>query len=161
MSRAFVKDDADADPVVVPARAPLPDGVPNRMTPAGLAALERERAALEGDLDGARRDADPRAEAAAAGRLEAVRARLASARVVHLPDPLDAVDVGVAVVLRRDDGATVRFRVVGVDEADPATGRVAFTAPVAAAALGKRVGERFTAHVGDREIGFEVVGLER
>ena len=50
---------------------------------------------------------------------------------------------------------------VGVDEADPASGRVAFTAPVAAAALGKRAGERFTAHVGDREIEFEVVGLER
>ena len=161
MSRAFVKEDADADPVVVPARAPLPDGVPNRVTPEGLAALERERAALEADLERARHEADPRSEAAAVGQLEAVRARLASAQVVQLHDPPEVVDVGVAVVLRRSGGATVRFRVVGVDEADPASGRVAFTAPVAAAALGKRVGERFTAHVGDRESEFEVVGLER
>jgi transcription elongation factor GreB len=161
VSRAFVKDDADDDPVVVPARAPLPDGVPNRVTPEGLAALERERAVLEADLERARRDADPRAEAAAAGQLEAVRARLASAQVVAGSDAPDAVDVGVAVALRRDEGDLVRFRVVGVDEADPASGRVAFTAPVAAAALGKRVGERFVAHVGDRDVGFEVVGLER
>jgi transcription elongation factor GreB len=160
VSRAFVKEDADDDPVVVPARAPLPDGVPNLVTPAGLAALERERGALEADLDRARRDADPRAEAAAAERLEAVRARLASARVVEPPDAPAVADVGVVVALRREDGATVRFHVVGVDEADPASGRVAFTAPVAAAALGKGVGERFAAQVGDREVGFEVVGLE-
>jgi transcription elongation GreA/GreB family factor len=80
---------------------------------------------------------------------------------VRLPDVPDAADVGVAVTLRRDDGATVRFRVVGVDEADPASGRVAFTAPVAAAALGKRVGERFAARVGDHDVGFVVVALER
>ncbi|MFN2322311.1 MAG: GreA/GreB family elongation factor [Trueperaceae bacterium] len=161
MSRAFVKDDADDDPVVVPARAPLPEGVPNRVTPEGLAALERERAALEAGVERARREADPRAEAAAAGQLEAVRARLASARVVDLPDVPDAANVGVVVALRRNDGAQVRFRIVGVDEADPASARVAFTAPVAAAALGKRVGERFSAHVGDRDVEFEVEALER
>lgn len=161
MSRAFVKDDADDDPVVVPARAPLPDGVANRVTPEGLAALERERAGYEADLERARRDADPRAEAAASGQLETVRARLTSARVVHLPEVLEVVELGVVVALRRDDGVVVRFRVVGVDEADPAAERVAFTAPVAAAALGKRVGERFSAHVGNRDVGFEVVALER
>ena len=161
MSRAFVKDDADDDPVVVPARAPLPDGVANRVTPEGLAALERERAALEADLERAREGADPRAEAAATGQLDAVRARLTSARVVDVPDVPDAADVGVVVALRRDDGARVRFRIVGVDEADPAADRVAFTAPVAAAALGKRVGERFEAHVGERDVGFEVEALER
>ncbi len=161
MSRAFVKDDADDDPVVVPARAPLPDGVVNRVTPEGLSALERERAVLEAALERARRDADPRAEAAAAGQLDAVRARLTSARVVDLSDAPGTADVGVMVALRRDDGARVRFRIVGVDESDPAADRVAFTAPVAAAALGKRVGERFTAHIGERDVGFEVVALER
>lgn len=160
MSRAFVKDDADADPVVVPARAPLPEGVPNLVTPAGLSALERERTALEAALERARHDADPRAEAAAAGQLDAVRTRLASASVVQATDAPVAAAVGVAVALRRDDGTAVRLRIVGVDEADPATGRVAFTAPVAAAALGKRVGERFEARVGDRDVGFEVVALE-
>jgi len=90
-----------------------------------------------------------------------VRARLASARVVDSTDAPAVADVGVEVALRRDDGARVRFRIVGVDEADPAAARVAFTAPVAAAALGKRVGERFTAHVGERAIEFEVEALER
>lgn len=161
MSRAFVKEDADADPVVVAARAPLPDGVPNLVTAAGLAALERERDALEAALEAARGDGDPRAEAAAAEQLDALRARLASARPVPLADPLEVAQVGAVVVLRRADGRTLRFRIVGVDEADPAAGRVAFTAPVAAAVLGQGVGARVEAALGGGPTRFELVALER
>ncbi|MEM0962301.1 MAG: transcription elongation factor GreAB, partial [Bacteroidota bacterium] len=56
MSRAFVKEGAPEAPVVIPPRPPLPAGVPNYVTPNGLAALrdekgalETERRALEGD----------------------------------------------------------------------------------------------------------------
>lgn len=161
MSRAFVKEDADADPVVVPARAPLPDGVPNLVTAEGLAALARERDALEAALEAARRDADPRAEAAAVERLDALRGRLASAQLVALPEVPEQAQVGAVVLLRRADGRTVRFRIVGVDEADPAEGRVAFTAPVAAAVLGKRVGERVEAALAGSAVRFELVALER
>jgi transcription elongation GreA/GreB family factor len=34
-----------------------------------------------------------------------------------------------------------RFQIVGVDEADAASGRIAFTAPLARALLGRRAGE--------------------
>lgn len=159
MSRAFVKEDADAEPVVIPARAALPDGVPNRVTPAGLEALERERRALEAELERARAAADLRAAAMAVGRLDVLRARIGSARVVELPEPPTTVDVGVRVTLRRADGRTLTLRVVGVDEADPATGSVAFTAPVAAAALGQRVGGAFTVRLGDADVRYEVVDL--
>jgi len=159
MSRAFVKEDADAEPVVVPPRPALPEGVPNLVTPAGLVALERERRALEAELERARVAADLRAAALAAGRLDVLRARIGSARVVELPDPPTAVEVGASVTLRRADGRTLRFRVVGVDEADPATGRIAFTAPVAAAALGQRVGGSVVVRLGDADVRYEVVDL--
>jgi transcription elongation GreA/GreB family factor len=86
---------------------------------------------------------------------------MASARVLRLPDVLDTVEAGAAVTLRRADGHTLRFRIVGVDEADPAAGSVAFTAPVAAAALGKRVGDLFMAPIGGAEVRFEVLAIER
>jgi transcription elongation factor GreB len=161
MSRAFVKEDADAEPVVVPARASLPDGVPNLVTPAGWSALEAERAALESELEIVRAAADTRAVASAQGRLEELQLRMASARVLRLPEVLDTVEAGAAVTLRRADGHTLRFRIVGVDEADPAAGSVAFTAPVAAAALGKRVGDLFMAPIGGAEVRFEVLAIER
>ena len=44
MSRAFVRDDADQERVLVPQRAPLPAGVPNLVTPSGLEALQIGRA---------------------------------------------------------------------------------------------------------------------
>ena len=161
MSRAFVKEDADAEPVVVPARASLPEGVPNLVTPEGWAALEAERAALEAELERVRAAADTRAVASVQGRLEELQLRMASARVLRLPDVLEAAQAGAAVTLRRSDGQTLRFRIVGVDEADPAAGSVAFTAPVAAAAIGKRVGETFVAPIGGAEVRFEVLAVER
>lgn len=161
MSRAFVKEDADADPVVVPARAPLPDGVPNLVTAAGLAALEREREGLEVALAEATAAGDRRRAATLAGQLDAVRPRLASARVVDVPERPETVAVGTDVTLRRGDGRTVRFRVVGVDEADPALGKVAFTAPLAAAALERRVGDAIEAQIGDAAVRFEVRAIAR
>ncbi len=160
MSRAFVKEDADAEPVVVPPRAPLPEGVPNLVTAAGLRALEDEREQVEHDLERVRAAADARAVASAAGRLEDLRARIATAQVVPPPPPGgDEVVFGASVELRRQGGRSVRLRIVGVDEADPAEGKVAFPAPVAAAALGRRVGESFTVRIGDEAVAFEVVSV--
>jgi transcription elongation factor GreB len=46
VSKAFTKDDAWEEPVVPP-RAPLPEGIPNYVTPRGLALLHRELAQLK------------------------------------------------------------------------------------------------------------------
>lgn len=42
MSRAFLKNESADDPVVIPARAPLPAGAANYVTPRGLAMLRDE-----------------------------------------------------------------------------------------------------------------------
>jgi transcription elongation factor GreB len=147
MSRAFLKDDADLEGVIVPRRAPLPEGVPNLVTPSGLARLEREHAELAAERDALLADpsAPDRARRLAAreAALDELEGRLASARPVPPPETPDApVGLGATVTVRfEDDGEELSFRIVGVDEADPLEGRVAFTAPIAVAVLERRVGE--------------------
>ena len=111
MSRAFVKDEAPEAPLVVPPRAPLPDGVPNYVTPDGLAALRAERAALEAErarLDALPQDDDARRRERrqVAARLADLLARIASARLV---DPArqtpGVVRFGATVTVQPDDGS--------------------------------------------------------
>lgn len=146
MSRAFVKEDASPDQVVVPARAPLPTGTPNLVTVTGLAALAAERDALEAErqvVEAAGRDEDRGGVLLALDeQLADLAQRIASARVAAAPDEPDVeVAIGSSVTLRRDDGRVLQLRIVGVDEAAPERGWVAFTAPVAQALLGRRVGD--------------------
>ena len=150
MSRAFVKDDAPDGPPLIPPRAPLPAGVPNYVTPRGLALLRDEQARLEaertrlnaGDFDEAERQ---RRLAVVAGRLTDLTERLAKARLVDPGgQPSDTVRFGATVVVQTDGGERRRLQIVGVDEADVAAGRVAFVAPIARAVTGKRQGETAT-----------------
>ncbi len=68
-------------------------------------------------------------------------ARRASAQLVEAPQHPERVAFGVIVTLERDDGRTQSFRIVGEDEADPARGSVSYVSPLAAAVLGKEVGD--------------------
>jgi transcription elongation factor GreB len=147
MSRAFVKEDAPDVPLVIPPRAPLPAGVPNYVTPAGLAALRAERSALEagrsrldaGDRDDASRQ---RERAVVAGRLRDLVERITTARLVD-PSTVeqDRVRFGAAVTVRAADGVERTLQIVGVDEAAVRDDAVAFTSPIARALTGKRAGE--------------------
>jgi len=145
MSRAFVKDDGDDGRVLVPERAPLPAGTPNLVTPSGMRALDAEHAALSAERDALAADPDAadrsRRTTIVRASLEALEERLASARLVP-PGPDDeVVRFGAHVVLEDDDASTLRVRIVGVDEADALEGRIAFTAPLAAALLDRRRGD--------------------
>jgi transcription elongation GreA/GreB family factor len=52
------------------------------------------------------------------------------------------VQFGRTVDLERDDGRLQTFRIVGEDEADPASGSVSYVSPLAQALLGKQGGRR-------------------
>jgi transcription elongation factor GreB len=141
VSRAFVKEDSAEPPLVVP-RAPLPADVPNYVTRRGLAQLQHERVALED----ARPDQEGASGAAALAshnaRLGALDLRIASAVLVEAAAlPHDEVRFSAAVTLRDDAGHERRYRIVGVDEADPGSGRIAFVAPLARELTGKRLGD--------------------
>ena len=127
MSKAFTRDDRPEEPVAVRHRPSLPEGIPNYVSDRGLAAL---RAALAAEQPGARRSA--------------LEQRLASSVVPPPPADRDEVRFGAQVRLRAADGQQREVRIVGVDEADPGQGQIAFVAPLARALLGRRVGEQVT-----------------
>jgi transcription elongation factor GreB len=170
MSKAFTKDDASDDPLIVPPRAPLPAGVPNYVTARGLRLLHAERAELEAertrinDVPGDD-DAQRRARAILRARLSALAARIASAIVVDPREqPRDEVRFGATVALRTLEGERAgeerRLTIVGVDEADPAHGRVAMTSPIARAVLGCRQGDTAELRTERGEQRMEIVTIE-
>jgi transcription elongation factor GreB len=160
VSRAFVKEDNAEPPLVVP-RAPLPADVPNYVTRRGLAELHHERAALE-----AARPASDGATGAAAlashnARLGALEARIASAVTVDSATlPHDEVRFSAVVTLRDAAGHERRYRLVGVDEADPTSGRIAFMAPLARELTGKRLGETVTLRQHGTPTDYEIAAID-
>ena len=156
MSKAFTSEETTEPAPVVRPRAPLPDGVPNYVTERGLALLREELAALHAERAN---DGTPEA-AALAQRRARLEERLASAELVAPPAQItDVVRFGASVAVEGGDGPR-RYRIVGVDEAEPASGRIAFTSPLARALLGKRVGDTARLHAprGDQEL--EIVAVE-
>jgi transcription elongation GreA/GreB family factor len=51
------------------------------------------------------------------------------------------VQFGRSVAFEREDGLRQSYRIVGEDEADPARGSISYLSPLAAALLGKQVGD--------------------
>ncbi|WP_299432510.1 GreA/GreB family elongation factor [uncultured Meiothermus sp.] len=141
MSRAFVKEDASSGEVAIPARAPLPAGIPNYVTPRGLALLQDEHTALLNELGVLQKlDGGP-ALALVRGKLELLEERLSSAKLVDPHTlPQDEIQIGATVTLLAGQQER-RLTIVGVDEANLLEGRVAFTAPIAQTLLGRRVAE--------------------
>ena len=145
MSKAFTKDDDTGAPQFVRSRTPLPRGVPNYVTPRGLAALRDERHRLEAERSRWETAGDTAAAGAVSARMVELDARIGSALVVPPPagEARDTVRFGAAVVVVRQGQAEGerRYQIVGVDEADAASGRIAFTAPLARALLGRHAGD--------------------
>ena len=127
MSKAFTKDDRPDEPVVVRHRPSLPEGLPNYVTRRGLQGLRDLLATTE---PGARRSE--------------LEQRIAIAVLAAPPANRDEIRFGARVKLRDAAGALRQVRLVGVDEADPGNGLVAFLAPLARALLGRGVGDRVT-----------------
>ena len=68
-------------------------------------------------------------------------ARRASAQIIETAPDDGTVRFGGGLTLAREDGRTQHWRIVGEDEADPATGSVSHVSPLARALIGKRVGD--------------------
>jgi transcription elongation factor GreB len=159
MSRAFIKEDASGEEVIVPSRAPLPPGTPNLVTPRGYALLEAELAELMAERE--RVSSDPRQLAGVQGRIEALEERLSSAQVVELKEaPPGEVSFGATVTVRTATGEERRLTIVGVDEASIPQGRVAFTAPIARALLGHQVGDEVRLETARGEQVLRIVSIE-
>jgi transcription elongation GreA/GreB family factor len=62
------------------------------------------------------------------------------------------VHFGSTVTVRRNDGRTQTFRIVGEDEAQPSQGTISHVAPLARALFGKAVGDIVEFAGGEAEI---------
>ena len=158
MSVAFTREeDSEAAAAHLPDRPISPH--PNLVTASGLAALEAAladaRAAYAAAQAGGDVAADRTAMARATRDLRYYGARRASAQLTEPAEGGDTVRFGGAVTFEREGGRRQAYRIVGEDEADPTQGMVSYLSPLAAALLGKTVGE--TAMLAGAEV--EVVGL--
>jgi len=151
MSRAFVKE-PDGEQVYdsLPERPISP--LPNLVTARGLRLIEAEIARLRGELARFQADGNRAGIAEASRDLRYWSARRASAQLVPLPTNTDEARFGMWVTIQRDDGRRQRFQIVGQDEADPAKGLISYASPMAAALLGRKVGDVIKAGAGEAEI---------
>ncbi len=164
MSKAFVKDDASDEQIIVAARAPLPQGAHNYVTPRGMALLEKELAELSAERARLQSDASGEGERARQltvlrERLSDLEGRLASAEVIR-DAPQGEVAFGTTVrantLTGKFAGEALHFTIVGVDEAASGEG-VAFTAPIARVLLGLKVGDKARLELASGEQLLEVV----
>jgi transcription elongation GreA/GreB family factor len=114
---------------------PIPPG-PNLVTAAGLKLAQDKVAALEARVAA---ETDELALADAQRSLRYWRTRLATAALAP-PPPSDEAAFGSRVTFRMN-GAARTVDIVGDDEADPAAGKIAFSAPLARALIGAGPGD--------------------
>lgn len=165
MSKAFTKesDEGPGNEVQPEAKDPLPAGVKNYVTPEGARLLREELSRLE-------HESRPKGEkgAAARKRLEALerriqflRDRIANMTVV---DPgsqdKDSVHFGATVTVADEEGNEKSYHIVGVDESDPAKGKISWISPIAKALISARVGDVVTLELPDGNAELEILQIE-
>lgn len=180
MSKAFIREDAPEEDDEEAGLPPLPAGGKNYMTPAGHARMQAELlhlvkterpevvsvvswAAGNGDrsengdyIYGKKRlrEIDR--------RIRFLTRRLESSVVVdpRQQENTDCVFFGATVSLMDEEGSEATYRIVGMDEADPAQGRISWISPLARALIKARLGDtvRFQTPGGTREL--EIVAIE-
>ncbi len=176
MNKAFTKEsDDNLEDIVPEPKDLLPPGVKNYVTPEGaeklraelkhLVAVERPRVVESGTGT-----AGPEADQSVAKRkrLQAIdrkilflRDRVANMEMVDSRAQAgDRVRFGATVQVVDEEGKTKTYKIVGVDEADPAAGKVSWLSPIAKALLGAQEGDavRLRLPVGDMEL--EILQVE-
>ena len=172
MSKAFTKESQEGpfDEAIPEPKDLLPHGVKNYVTPEGAEALRSELRHLEEDIR-------PRAAPKGAGkegalerrkRLEALERRIrylhdrVASMVVVDPksqDP-DIVRFGAAVTVADVEGNERKYKIVGVDEGDPAAGKISWISPIAKSLISARVGDVVTLELPDGHAELEILEIE-
>ena len=156
MSKAFTRENDDAESEPIPARAAIESGGRRYMTADGAERLRNELAVLEERLrehaGGGEEDARQTSRQIKA-RMQAIAETLACVEVVPNGDgPSNEVRFGLCVTIRHEDGAEDEHRLVGVDEVDLEGSSISWLSPLAQALMGRKVGEvvRFQAPAGEK-----------
>ena len=164
MSRGFVKEDDQEEIPMVPPRAPLPPGVTNYVTPAGMDALLAEQQMLIDEKENLvsineneRRIAVNHINA----KLQLLNNRIAEAKIVDPGEqPQNEIRFGATVTLKIEATKKVQaFQIVGVDEADISKGKISFLSPLARILINKKVGDRVVLKLARKESVFEILEI--
>ena len=158
MSRAFVREPDGGLPPEPTGEIALPPP-PNPVTARGLMLIEqavadRERRVLE----------TPGSDLVEAERLRRElrywHARRATAQLTSPPKTVDEVGFGSRVRVAWPGRGEVMLEIVGDDEADPATGRIGWRAPVAAGLMDSGVGDEVDVSIAGRQLRLRVLAVD-
>jgi transcription elongation factor GreB len=178
MSKAFVKEDQEPEDEGEEQSSPLPSGK-NYITPHGIARLRAELkrlldeerptvvrtvtwAASNGDRsENADYQYGKRRLRQIDGRIRFLTKRLEIAEVVN---PLelkgDTVLFSATVTVEDENGARKTYSIVGVDETDPARGRISWISPIGKALLQAKKGDVVTLRTPKGEEDLEIVDVK-
>lgn len=145
MNKAFTRETDDAPPAP-PEERPISSAL-NLVTPRGAELIKEQISALEKKHA---QHADPVIKSELRRDLRYWLARQSSMQVFEPSQDSNTVGFGSRVSLRRGT-AVVTFTIVGEDEADPKAGLIAWTAPLARAIDGAKVGEEVELEGGQDE----------
>lgn len=150
MSRAFVKESDGADGEELAELKVSPHR--NLVTREGLRQIEGQVERLRAELAAAR-EADDRAATKRIQRdLRYWSERQRTAEPVAAVTAGGKARFGSEVLLRKDDGGSVAYRIVGEDEADPARGAISYVSPIAQRLIGRAAGDQINLPDGPAEV---------
>jgi transcription elongation factor GreB len=168
MSKAFTKESDEGlfDEVIPEPKDLLPEGLKNYVTPQGAEALRGELRHLEEeirpDVARAKRQVEVRS------RLEAIdrRAHFLREHIANMVvvDPANqergSVRFGARVRVADKEGNEKVYQVVGVDESEPAHGKISWISPIAKALISARVGDVVTLELPDGDVELEILSIQ-
>ena len=165
MSRGFVKEDDQEEVPLVPPRADLPAGTENFVTENGMKELLAEKENLLAEQE--KLDASQEKEYRIAfnhinAKLQLLNERIASAKIIDPKKlPQDEVHFGALVTFKNSaNNSKQTFQIVGVDEANVSKGKISSITPLAKALMHKKVGEKATLKLKDKENIFDILEIK-
>lgn len=165
MSRGFVKESDQEELPIVPPRADLPSGMVNYVTKSGYDELLAERDKLIDDRDNCL-VADENENRITVNfinaKLQLLNNRISTAKIVDLSkQPQNEVRFGAEVFFTVGSDTKIQnYRIVGVDEADIAKGKIAFNSPIAKLFINRKVGDTATLKLDKAERQFKIVSIK-
>lgn len=165
MSRGFVKESDQEELPIVPPRADLPIGVINYVTQNGYDELILERDKLIEERENLE-IADENEKRIAVNfihaKLQLLLDRIATAKIIDLSEqPENEIRFGARVSFKIDSDSKLQtYQIVGVDEANIAKRKIAFTSPIAKILIDKKVGDIAILQLEKSQRKFDIVAIK-
>ena len=146
-------------------RAFLPPGVENFVTTAGLEALKAERESILNErkqYEGVDNNDARVSNNYLTGKLRLLEERIHSARVLDYdPQRQNDVAFGATVTFRNlKNNQTMKYQIVGVDEANIMNGKISFLSPLSKVLMNKRGGETLSFNTPQGEVRMEILEVK-